>query len=82
AVRDRGELSGGAGVRRWFVASFADGDTHLAEPAPLDHLVTAQCDGRRFRPLAALRGAPLEQAQICPACRLTGPALSTRGPHG
>jgi hypothetical protein len=50
------------------VASFADGDTHLADPAPRAPLVIAQCDGRQFRPLAALPGAPLDRAQICPAC--------------
>ncbi|MGQ0776204.1 MAG: hypothetical protein ACT4NY_17555 [Pseudonocardiales bacterium] len=55
-------------MTRWYVASLADGDTHLAEPAPHTHLVIAQCDGRRFRPLAALAGAPLDRDQVCPAC--------------
>ena len=53
----------------WYVASLADGGTHVAEPAP-DGFVTAQCSGRQFRPLAALHGAPFDQAQICPSCRL------------
>ncbi len=69
-------------MTRWHVASFADGDTHLAEPAPPAHLVTAHCDGRQFRPLAVLPGAPLDQAQICPACRSDQPvghATSTIG---
>ena len=52
----------------WYVASLADGETHLAEPAP-QGFVTAQCSGRQFRPLVALHGAPFDQAQICPACR-------------
>jgi len=52
----------------WYVASLADGKTHLAEPAP-HGLVTALCDGQQFRPLAALRGAPYDEEQICPACR-------------
>lgn len=55
-------------MTRWYVASLADGDTHLAEPAPPGHLVTAHCDGREFRPLTALHGVPLDQAQICSAC--------------
>ena len=37
-------------VTCWYVASLADGDTHLAELAPDAHLVTAHCDGRPFRP--------------------------------
>lgn len=53
----------------WYVASLADGDTHLAEHAPPGHLVTAQCDGRPFRPLAALHVTPLDRAQTCPTCR-------------
>ena len=53
----------------WYVASLADGDTHLAEPAPPGRLVTAHCDGREFRPLAALRATPLDQAQTCLTCR-------------
>lgn len=52
----------------WYVASLADCDTHLADRSG-DALVTAQCDGRQFRPLAELAGAPPDQAQTCPACR-------------
>ncbi len=52
---------------RWYVASLADGQTHLAVPAD-NVLVTARCDGRHFQPLAILDGAPLDQEQICPAC--------------
>jgi len=52
----------------WYVASLADGDTHLADRSG-DVLVTAQCDGRQFRPLVKLAGAPLDEAQICPICR-------------
>lgn len=55
-------------MTRWYVGSFADGDTHLAEPVPDEHLVTAHCDGRRFRPLAALPATPPDPDQICPAC--------------
>lgn len=50
------------------MASLADGDTHLADRSG-DVLVTAQCDGRQFRPLAALTTAPPDQAQTCLACR-------------
>ena len=53
---------------RWCVASFADGDTHLAEPVPSADLVTAHCDGRQFRPLTVLSGTPLDPNQICPSC--------------
>ncbi len=56
-------------MMRWHVASLADGDTHLAEPAPPEQLVTAHCDGRQFRPLVALPATPLDQAQVCSACR-------------
>jgi hypothetical protein len=56
-------------VACWYVASLADGDTHLAEFAPDAHLVTAHCDGRPFRPLATLHATPLDQAQTCPTCR-------------
>jgi len=52
----------------WYVASLADGDTYLADPSE-DALVIARCDGRQFRPLVALTKSPLDQAQICPACR-------------
>ncbi len=52
----------------WYVASLADGQTHLADRAE-DALVTALCNGRQFRPLAALPGKPPDQAQVCPACR-------------
>jgi len=51
----------------WYVASLADGQTHLADPAG-NALVTARCDGKRFRPLATLTGTPPDEAQICPAC--------------
>lgn len=55
---------------RWYVASLADGDTHLAEPSPTEqHLVTAHCDSRQFRSLAALPCTPPDSAQVCPACR-------------
>ncbi|MGQ0773904.1 MAG: hypothetical protein ACT4NY_05720 [Pseudonocardiales bacterium] len=56
-------------MTRWYVASLADGETHLAVPTPPGQLVTAQCDGRQFRPLAALRGTPPDPAQICLTCR-------------
>ncbi|MGH3931539.1 MAG: hypothetical protein ACRDTF_16390 [Pseudonocardiaceae bacterium] len=52
----------------WYVASLADGDTHLADRAG-EVLVIARCDGRRFRPLVELPGVPPDQEQICPACR-------------
>lgn len=52
---------------RWYVASLADGQTHLADEAG-DALVTALCDSKQFRPLAALTGTPPDQAQICPTC--------------
>lgn len=60
------QASGGAGVMRWCVASFADGDTHLAEPGPPGQTVTAHCDGRQFCPTAILTGAPPDQEQVCP----------------
>ena len=60
-------------MTRWYVASFADGDTHLGEPAPHAHLVSAHCDGRQFRPLTVLSGAPPDQAQVCPTCRSDQP---------
>ncbi|MGH3942421.1 MAG: hypothetical protein ACRDTG_28130 [Pseudonocardiaceae bacterium] len=50
------------------MASLTDGQTHLAERST-DGLVTARCDGKQFRPLAALLGTPPDQEQICPACR-------------
>jgi len=53
---------------KWYVASLADGQTHLADRSE-GALVTALCDGRQFKSLAALTGAPPDQAQICPACR-------------
>lgn len=52
----------------WYVASLADGQTHLASRAE-EALVTALCDGTQFRPLATLPGTPPDQAQICPTCR-------------
>lgn len=69
-------------MTRWYVASLADGDTHLAEPACREHLVTARCDGRRFRPLAVLPTTPPDQAQTCPACRpdQPQPGLTVRQP--
>ncbi|MGH3921594.1 MAG: hypothetical protein ACRDTT_01750 [Pseudonocardiaceae bacterium] len=51
------------------MASLADDDTHLAEPASHEHLVIAHCDGRQFRPLVILRAAPPDEAQVCSACR-------------
>ncbi len=64
-------------MRRWFVASFADGDTHLAEPVPpTEHLVTAQCDGRQFRPLAARRGRRTGRGRL-PDGRAARPARPT-----
>jgi hypothetical protein len=53
---------------KWYVASLADGQTHLADRSE-DALVTTLCDSRQFRPLAVLTGPPPDQAQICPACR-------------
>lgn len=52
----------------WYVASFADGQTHLADLSE-NSLVTAHCDGRQFRPLAALTGTPPDKAQVCSTCR-------------
>ena len=60
-------------MTRWYVASLADGDTHLAEPAAHTYLVTAHCDGRQFRPFAALTGTPPDQEQVCPICRADQP---------
>ncbi|MGH3942308.1 MAG: hypothetical protein ACRDTG_27550 [Pseudonocardiaceae bacterium] len=54
---------------RWCVASFADGDTHLAEPRAPGQPVAAHCDGRQFCPLAILPGAAPDPEQVCPACR-------------
>lgn len=66
-------------MTRWYVASLADADTHLAEPTSSEHLVAAQCDGRRFRPLVALPATPLDDMQVCPACQaLRVQAASTR----
>jgi hypothetical protein len=64
---------------RWCVASFADGDTHLAEPGASGQPVAAHCDGRQFAPLAILPGTPPDQEQICPTCRAgqTSPATPT-----
>lgn len=68
--RDRGGVPGRHAMTAatWYVASLADGQTHRADRDE-DALVTARCNGRQFRPLAALDGAPPDQAQICPACR-------------
>lgn len=52
---------------RWYLASLADGQTHLASEID-SALVTALCDGKQFRPLVALTGMPPDQAQICPIC--------------
>lgn len=52
---------------RWYVASLADGQTHLADPID-NTLVTARCTGTQFKPLTALKGTPLDPAQICPTC--------------
>lgn len=51
----------------WYVASFADGQTHLADPAQAG-LVDPRCERIPFRPLAALTGTPLDPAQICSSC--------------
>ncbi|MGQ0774806.1 MAG: hypothetical protein ACT4NY_10375 [Pseudonocardiales bacterium] len=53
---------------QWCVATLADGQTHLADPAEAA-LVTARCNGKQFRPLATLKGTPPDPAQTCPACR-------------
>ena len=55
----------------WYVASFADGQTHLADPAPAG-LVAPRCDRTPFRPIAALTGIPLDPAQICSSCLSAG----------
>ena len=64
----------------WYVASLADGQTHLADRVE-GALVTALCDSRQFKPLAALAGTPPDQAQICPACRTAMMAGGRRGKH-
>ncbi|MGH3941210.1 MAG: hypothetical protein ACRDTG_21765 [Pseudonocardiaceae bacterium] len=56
-------------MTRWYVASLADGDTHLAEPSSPGPQVSAHCNGKRFHPLAILRGVPPDKAQVCPACQ-------------
>lgn len=68
AVRATDSNPGDETMTSWYVASLADGQTHLANRST-DGLVTARCDGRQFRPLAALTGTPPDQEQICPACR-------------
>jgi len=50
----------------WFVASLRDEDTHLGGDLT-DNTVTAMC-GRSFRPLATLKGSPLDPLQVCPRC--------------
>lgn len=65
----------------WYVASLADGQTHLAD-RPEGALVTALCDGRQFRPLAALTGTPPDEEQICPACRAVPLSRAGRGSTG
>lgn len=52
----------------WYVASFADSDTHLAGPVRHGHLISALCNGRQFRPLATLPGTPPDPEQTCPDC--------------
>lgn len=59
-----------AGPPNWYVASLADGQTHLADPVATG-LVAARCDRTPFRPIAALTGTPSDPDQICPSC-LTG----------
>ena len=60
------------GIRpNWYVASFADGQTHLADPDPAG-LVAPRCDRTPFRPIAALTGIPLDPAQICSRCLSAG----------
>lgn len=68
----------------WYVASFADGHTHLGHPAEAG-LVAPRCESTPFRPIAALTGMPLDPAQICSSC-LTGytgtvPSAGTRRPR-
>ncbi len=63
---------------RWCVASFADADTHLAEPGAPGQTVTAHCDGRQFSPLAILPGAAPDQEQVCPVCRAGQPSPATQ----
>jgi len=68
----------GAGVIRWCVASFADADTHLAEPGAPGQPVAAHCDGRQFAALAILPGTPPDQEQICPTCQARQPSPPTQ----
>lgn len=51
---------------RWYLASTADHDTHLATPAAGDN-VEALCD-KTFRPHFELPRDPLDPLQVCAAC--------------
>ena len=57
----------------WHVASFADGDTHLAHPAVDGEPVTTQCGKTIDRPLKVLSQEPgrlpPDPAQACQKCR-------------
>lgn len=63
----------------WFVASLRDEDTHLGGEIT-DGTVTAWCS-RSFRPLATLKGSPLDPLQICPTCAQSQRDNSARSGH-
>ncbi len=68
------QIRAGSTTRPATMTSTADGREHViseqVEPSPTEqHLVTAHCDSRQFRSVAALPGTPSDSAQVCPACR-------------
>ncbi|NKE57502.1 hypothetical protein FXN61_11915 [Lentzea sp. PSKA42] len=61
---------------RWYLATTADHDTHLATPA-VGNNVEALCD-KTFQPHFELPGEPLDPLQVCAAC-LAKRALAASG---
>lgn len=78
-VHGRRQQPEGDGAMTWYVAFFADRDTHLADSLLHGQLVTALCNHKQFRPIAALPGIPPDPEQICLHCKsLQHPQKGTR----
>lgn len=63
---------------KWYVASLADGDTHLVVTTAEPEVATAVCGKHVSRPLRVLDGNPADPLQVCAACVTEGVRLVSR----
>jgi hypothetical protein len=63
---------------RWWVASFADHDTHRGVYSPVTRSIHTLCRREFQSPWPALQGIPPDPLQICPQCQIASQGALTK----